>query len=1166
MAFFKRITILILLVIPAISLRADVPPGWEFTVTPSSHIFSIPESAWPVINSNPIEPGDYIGVFYDDNGVQKCGGAIAWPAEGGTVLFAYGDDAITGVKDGFDYQEPIQWRLYSQSMQVEVMAAVQLDPTYPTPGDLFIPEGMSGVLNIAGGGFYVFAYADEDNVCQGYYTQLHAEPGGGSGTYTFEWTSDPSGFTSTEQNPWVQVNDTTTYTVTVSDGTNTCFDHAIINAIPHPLVNAGIDDTICQSQNFSCSATFNNAPTITWTTTGDGTFNFPHSPTAIYTPGTNDIAIGSVNLAISANAYSPCELVARDTVEVTILPPPSAAAGDDGIICENGSFSCNGTANNYSSVQWISTGNGTFTNPNALNTTYIAETVSVEKTVTITLQAYGNAPCGNAYDSFELTISPKAEASAGADQTICEDAIASLSGTAVFYNNIFWSTAGDGTFSDNNILSPEYTPGQQDLSNGSVYLTLTATSSAPCTGETADSMLLSFQPLPEVFAGYNQVNCSLDNLSLNGIAENTSSTLWTSSGDGTFENAALPATTYYPGSQDLSTGSVLLTLQGEGTAPCAGNTSDDLSVTFIDPPEANAGDDNAICTGETFTTLGSVSNTTDSYWSTSGSGYFADPSQPSTTYTPSGDDYNSGEVILTLTAEANSACDAQSDAMTLTFYALPSVYAGQDQVIPFGTFTQLQGEVSGGSGDYTHQWEPQDKLVGQGILNPVTVNLENSVLFTLSSTDNISGCSSEDNMTVFVSGGALSVVATATPEEVCPGEDVNLLAVPSGGAGDYTFSWSSDPAGFSATTADPVVNPEITTTYIVEVYDGFNTAGGNVTVTVFEPPAANAGDDQDIYHGTSTLLEGSASGGSGMYSWNWVPAAKVINPNQQNSQTTQLYQPVSFELTVTDNETGCIDIDQTTINLLSGALEVAPSGTPNPVCNGETVQLSANAEGGAPEYSYSWYSEPPGFFSTEENPQITAEEPVRLWVDVDDGWNSASGFFDLTLFTENQLFVEAFPDDTVCCDQSITLSVNSMVEAISWEWNPTGGNTPEITFDTTGLGSGQHTFTVSVTDINGCSTFASKKIWFDICTDISEFPGHNLLITPNPAKDYVRIRNTQPIDRIKVMDMSGKIIFQREELGTETFLHLKENCILSGMYLIYLESGKDQIIGKLLVY
>jgi hypothetical protein len=1144
MAFFNRITILILLVIPAISLYADVPPGWEFTVTPSSHIFSIPESAWPVINSNPIEPGDYIGVFYDDNG----------------------DDAITGVKDGFDYQEPIQWRLYSQAMQVEVMAAVQLDPTYPTPGDVFIPEGMSGVLNIAGGGFYVFAYADEDNLCQGYYTQLHAEPGGGSGSYTFEWTSDPSGFTSTEQNPWVQVNDTTTYTVTVFDGTNTCFDHTIINAIPHPEVDAGDDDTICQSQNFSCSATYSNAPTITWTTTGDGTFNFPHSPTAIYTPGSNDITNGSVCLAISANAYTPCDLIARDTVEVTILPPPSAAAGDDGIICENGAFFCNGTANNYSSVQWISTGNGTFTNPNALNTEYITESVSEEITVTITLQAFGNTPCGNAYDSFELTISPKAEASAGTDQTICEDEDASLSGTAAFYDNISWSTPGDGTFSDNSIISPEYTPGQQDLSNGSVYLTLTAASSAPCTAVVADSMLLTFHPLPEVFAGYNQVICSLDNVLLNGIAGNTSSSQWSSSGDGTFENAALPSTTYYPGNQDLSNGSVTLTLQGEAVAPCTGSTSDDLSVTFINPPQANAGEDDAICTGETYTTQGSVSNTTTSFWSASGSGFFADPSQTSTTYTPSEDDYNSGEVILTLTAEANSACGAQSDAMTLIFYALPSVYAGQDQVIPFGTFTQLQGEVSGGSGDYTHQWEPQDKIVGQGILDPVTVNLENSVLFTLSSTDNISGCVNQDNMAVFVSGGALSVVATATPEEVCPGEDVNLLAVPSGGAGDYTFSWSSDPAGFSSEIADPTVNPEITTTYTVEIYDGFNTAEGSVTVTVFEPPDANAGDDQDIYHGTSTLLEGNASGGSGLYSWQWVPAAKVVNPSQQSSETTQLYQPVSFELTVTDNETGCTDKDQTAINLLSGALEVTPSGIPNPVCVGETVQLSANAQGGAPDYSYSWYSEPPGFFSTEENPQITAEEPLRIWVEADDGWNSSSGFFDLTLFTENQLFMEVFPDDTVCSDQSITLTVSSMVEAVSWEWSPVGGNTPEITFDSTGLGSGRHTFTVSVTDINGCRTSANKNIWFDLCTDISELPTQNLIITPNPAKDYVRIQNTQSINRINVIDMSGKIIFQKEDCGTEIYLHLKENGIISGIYLIQLESGEEHISGKLIVY
>ncbi len=67
----------------------------------------------------------------------------------------------------------------------------------------------------------VAVVANRDSVCSGDTTQLFATASGGVGSYTYSWTSNPTGFASTVQNPVVTPNnDTTTYTVAVLDNNN----------------------------------------------------------------------------------------------------------------------------------------------------------------------------------------------------------------------------------------------------------------------------------------------------------------------------------------------------------------------------------------------------------------------------------------------------------------------------------------------------------------------------------------------------------------------------------------------------------------------------------------------------------------------------------------------------------------------------------------------------------------------------------------------------------------------------------------------------------------------------------------------------------------------------------------------------------------------------------
>lgn len=86
-------------------------------------------------------------------------------------------------------------------------------------------------------------------------------------------------------------------------------------------------------------------------------------------------------------------------------------------------------------------------------------------------------------------------ANAGADAEICEGETLQCEGNASFYTAVQWSTSGDGAFSNNTILDPVYTPGQQDIDDGGATLTLVAIDGGGNTD--IDEMQLTINKIPE---------------------------------------------------------------------------------------------------------------------------------------------------------------------------------------------------------------------------------------------------------------------------------------------------------------------------------------------------------------------------------------------------------------------------------------------------------------------------------------------------------------------------------------------------------------------------------------------------------------------------------------------------------------------------------------------
>jgi gliding motility-associated-like protein len=479
------------------------------------------------------------------------------------------------------------------------------------------------------------------------------------------------------------LNTTVTFTVTVTPINNcgpTVSDSVLYTINAAPSVVAGGNATICQSNStYQLQATATN--TITWTSTGSGSFDNIHNEDPIYTLSPNDIVAGSVTFTITGTQTG-CSNV-TDTMVLTIQKNPTANAGPAQVICQGDIVVLPGSATNSSGYNWIRNGGaGTFINTNTTNPTYMSQPTE-SGTIYLTLIANAIAPCTvSASSNTTITIIPKATADAGVDAQICEGGSYQIT-TASASNNIGvqWSTNGDGTFTGGSTISPTYTPGPSDNNNGSVTLTLVATKNFPCNANAVDEMTLIINKIPTITVINPNVDLCVGDPSyvVTGVVPSHYDTLtWTRSGSGTFApNNGVIAPTYFPSASDYTLGTVTLTLTASrNPLNCNSSTSNTITLHFISPPTADAGPANAtICEESSYVTIGTdATNESNVTWSTTGTGTFTSATTLTATYTPSAADFNLGFVDLTLMANPLNPCTAPAtDVIRLFLQKLPVI-------------------------------------------------------------------------------------------------------------------------------------------------------------------------------------------------------------------------------------------------------------------------------------------------------------------------------------------------------------------------------------------------------------------------------------------------------------------------------------------------------------
>jgi hypothetical protein len=290
-----------------------------------------------------------------------------------------------------------------------------------------------------------------------------------------------------------------------------------------PAVDAGDDQTICEDQSFTANPTITASGSygVLWSHNGTGSFDDPTLENATYTPGAGDAGI-TVTLTITVTPGEYCSTPVTDDVNIHFDRAPVADAGGDATTCEqlctppynNGRYELVNATVEYACGQlWTTSGDGTFSDDQALNPVYyLGDNDMQSLSVELCLIALPCDPCTVADTScMTLYVQQFPDADAGPDVSICETESAQLDGTAVNASAVYWDYAnvgeGDGTFSDPAIDDPLYTPGPEDIARGYVDLAFIAYPLSPCTLSDADVMKVSISLTSEVYAGINATIC-----------------------------------------------------------------------------------------------------------------------------------------------------------------------------------------------------------------------------------------------------------------------------------------------------------------------------------------------------------------------------------------------------------------------------------------------------------------------------------------------------------------------------------------------------------------------------------------------------------------------------------------------------------------------------------
>ncbi|MDI1315963.1 hypothetical protein [Flavobacterium sp.] len=822
---------------------------------------------------------------------------------------------------------------------------------------------------------------------------------------SYAWTSTPSGYTSSTQNPTgVSPTVNTSYTVTTTNNYGCTATASTATVTVDPILVPSVTTSITTGTNPTCSGTSitftavptnGGSPTYQWTKNGT---NIPTATSVTYTgvAGTDFVNGDLIRVVMTSTATCASPSTATSTaINMTVNPilVPSVTTS----ITTGTNPTCSGTSITFTAVptnggsptyQW--TKNGTNI-PTATSVTYtgVAGTDFVNGDlirVVMTSTATCASPSTATSTAINMTVNPNLPASvsiaASPSLTICSGTNVTFTATPTNGGTPSYQWKLNGT----NVGTNSATYSNASLTNGNT-VAVVMTSTATCaTGSPASSNTVTMTVNPNlpasvsIAASPSSTICSGTNVTFTASPTNggTPSYQWKLNGGNVGTNSA----TY---SNAALTNGNTVTVVMTSTATCAtGSPATSNTVTMTVNPNLPASvsiaasPSSTICSGTNVTFTASPTNGgTPSYqWKLNGGNVGTNSATYSNAALTNG---NTVTVVMTSTATCATGSPATSNTVTMTVNpnlpASVSIAASPSSTICSGTNVTFTATPTNG-GTPSYQWKLNGINVGTNSATYSSAALTNgstvAVVMTSTATCATGSPSTSNTVTMTVNPNlAASVSIAASPSStICSGTNVTFTATPTnGGTPSYQWKLNGTNVGTNSATYSNAALTNGSTVAVVMTSTatcatGSPSTSNTVTMTVNPNLAASvsiaASPSSTICSGTNVTFTATPTNG-GTPSYQWKLNGTNVGTNSATYSNAALTNGNTVAVVMTSTATcatgspatsGAITI---TVNTPIGITSITAAN--NPIAPTQTTTITATGVVGTGAL-VSWYSGP----------------------------------------------------------------------------------------------------------------------------------------------------------------------------------------------------------------
>lgn len=450
---------------------------------------------------------------------------------------------------------------------------------------------------------------------------------------------------------------------------------------------------------------------------------------------------------------------------------------------------------------------------------------------------------------------------------------------------------------------------------------------------------------------------------------------------------------------------------------------------------------------------------------------------PATTQT-----YN---VVYTLSGCTSSA------SRQVTVYPVVSSDAGPNQTYCSNVSTTItlggSPTATGGSANFTYAWSPPTRLSSTSVANPtITSVVSGTTTYYVTVTDNLTGCTSTDSMTLIINP-AVTVSIALSDTDLCLGQVTTLAATGTPAGGTYSWSPTVGMTPAAGNTASVSVAPSANQTYTVLYSLAGCTNTATRKVNVYPTVGADAGPDQTYcLPVSSTITIGgspTATSGSGTYTYAWSPSTRLSSTTVANPTiTSNVASNIVYYVTVTDTKSGCSAIDSMRLVINSQATVTITSPDTN-LCAGQSTTLTATGlpAGG----TYQW--NPTNFMTpvAGNTATVTVAPPANQTYQVTYIASGCTGTASKTVNVVPAVVAHSGGNQTYCMPYATTVTLGASPTAtggsgsFSYQWSPSTrlSSTTVANPTLTSNVASAITYYVTVTDnVSGCTSVDSAVI------------------------------------------------------------------------------------------